>query len=1541
MASSGIVPEISPSNLTINPVAALGIAASLRNMPPRSSVDAVREAIRHLRRGYALVSTPYVAGDVPLSQDETEIHLAGYSVREICQIATSAGVPLEQLFLSGELVDFEQRGNARADPNYDVPDGVAMLHGRRVYAKLRRAFNVPLSEVEFPEEMADMPYNVTVEDILTRLDSLDLAASVGGSGALQSVFILWSDIRIVRRYPFPRSMRGDYSFRTGGFERLLLSDIEFTLPRFKNGKSVVYCPGTIERYSNGVKNCIFQCILWSLYQDVLESAASCSDSPLTREDKDELFGEVRNEVNHFYTMFFNKWKTERLGPSPPPPTPQQWTQRTHSVTVAYRAYAAKEKRLTREWNNLIRHGFSRTLIKRLTGYLAFHDINLHVYQWDWKKNLFTSVGESANSLGIRHFSHHQDGARNRIRNVSCFQVNINGDIQSSIISDGVTEAESAERQVQDGFSTYYSKDIFPGLLHAIALWPPIDHRVLTSPDNLETAQELQVALRGPLRDRLLVAFEENREKNLGLAANTARFAEVVELQRRRCRNDIAFGFNSNESSERRSALDMDEFGGSSGTLPDFHPAQAISAPSAIPPPPSYNTGVCVYDMETVENLRGRQDVVHDAFRQQAPFTSEESQTIGVSRDVYSPPQGQIPYSVQWGLVDMDFVEGRSGSSSVLLDGRVHLEFGKSGLNLLGECVEDFLRGLHENAIMRKYNRVYCYAHNGCGFDAYLVLRYIYSPDIVVKKLLITPRGILSLAIEIGGKSPTLIFRDTKVFFGARLADLCTIFKVPQQYCKTDFPITKVNVANYDDPRIRRAYREYCENDVWSLAYIVVGINRIIETEILRLPPGSLAPNRIYGICKYVTLMSLVTFLQRTLFTLKSAPAPTVVDIPALRNYVSYANMGGRVLPFWRSYRSSYAIELLRNLTMSWRAEKENGLLTFQELRNRRCEIHAKMLEEKEYAIVLDVTSLYPYTMSSYPMPTGSIMWIEDAKGLFYSKIIPTLGCVECFRLMTLCALHKETLDKQFPFTFFVIRNLSPELAARYRHVGESFPNDMDYVFQKMRNVCARKCAGGGVLLYNLLTTEEINTHANANELFGSKANVLPENFMCYTMYDLFWLHRFGWTFDIVAAFGFEATYIFRSKIQEMFESRKAAKVKEKANDLPKSLSTMWKNLYNGMYGINARKDIRRQYLVCADGETEGTLRSKCKICPDENVIYDSASHQLANSQWILKLEKHVDSAEYFAEQSPNQIGAAVTSTARHHMNLLIANMKVTEYGYTDTDSLFVTGAAFERLRTQNPKLFDERADADMGTYKNDHEGPNENIVFCSMLLAKKVKLHATLDRTGNIQFHDTFKGFNPSPYDAVSGDAIAPYEIQFLKVRAMSELFFDGVLSNEVSQTEWRRSLAEGVSIDKNAAFSGNESTYFNHSAGVLYIKNPKGGSIELLIPHGVLLPDAKKFKDDYERLGMKCAIGPAQMKEIYVFPDHLLDSTPHLAVPYSSDFYYTWRNLLWCWESLLKRTKEQDNDRIDDGDNIDEARWRELFDAAPKLTPADYKWVH
>lgn len=1560
----------------------------MRNFKRTTEHALIKEAFRTLPMGYGLY---------PKNDSAVELVVNGYTLREllliICDIGQFAdGTPfdLSQLYLYGECYDFHVGTTivmAPADPSSNL-NGQPWVIGSGVRAnrwsvRMRRVINTPLSQIVIPE--GDDTFWTSVEDENATGDFESLLDSylrhiVGGddtgSDVALSTFVLARNVRFLRLNPFPvGDTRRSLTIRTGSFEKILLEDLIYKL---ENG-GLLFVPGGVNRILFGMDNCVLHCLLWGLYQEAVQMQKGCDGGRsdlITAEDHEFILKECIEEVKTLQKEFYDGWYMERLlhwmnrysekndGASPPPSCVAKFSRQMRSNYV-----------------KMVQHGFSRKMMKRFVDFLADRDICFLVHKKDsTNKKSFIATHPDI---------HHPYPRKDVFRFVSCYQIDLEGNFLE-VISDktpsphsgpmgdvdggvdghevldssGSTEqsssspldrlasflhrAEGSESHIQQ-MAPYYV-DEYPKMYHCVALFPPVRDPPLEYfrgvSGGLEFQQGLQRALR---KSNYGYIFEKDRMKVKHLIENYLKNGDLIrktlKCQEERCKTIldrklfVENGGNQMDDNEL-GAYDED------GNFLDMN-ASAISS-SGQTYRENYRAskkkdfyGVIVYDLETVENLRGCQDKVHPDFRKLPPPQISDERL----KNLFTVPESQIPYSVQYGFVNFDkFIDSRDGRQ-ILIDEDVHLCFG-----MLGECVNRFMFEATVNAFRFQMSRVYCYAHNGAAFDTYLVMKFLTFAPAKITNILITARGVLNLSIDVdithpifkevikddemqafipGRKAIRFFFRDTRVFFGAKLSDLCKIFKVPSGFCKTDFPITGVHARNFDDPIVRAAYQEYLCNDVYSLAYIVRGINAVVEDDILpeyfsdRFKQdaqfsATMFRVHLFGIGKYLTLMSLATKLQDDLF--KKAfrreecfhKSSIVIDLPFLRHFITYANNGGRVLPFWRSFFSFYSKDILRSWTQQ---DEENG-------KAYRMQMYRKICHENSYGIVLDVTSLYPYAMSAYPMPTGNIRYV--GKDIF-ERVCFELGCPTCHSRRSLCSIHADVHSSpllQLGFIVFVVQFVVPP-----KHSSDNCVSDSLYTRQfHFQNLCPRKKVVQGKA-------------AGLQYDFRGQQNCDDMPFVqSFTHYDLYWMLKCGWKFDILFGIQFGVSYVYHNPLHDMFEKRKKAKQTELEKGLPKSLSTMWKNLYNGMYGINARKDINSQHIVADKEATEAELRKNRRVLPDDIISRDGHSHELTNGQWLLKLKKLDVTKETFAQQSPVQIGAAVTAAARHHMNLLLYPMSNEDYGYTDTDSVFITGDAYETLRNECPHLLDDRADADMGTYKNDHEGGDHERVIASFLLAKKVKLHITLDALGTIRFHDTFKGFRPNAIDYSTSLVRPEQELMREKLEVLGNLFFVGKHNSQLSQTEFRRNSLNGITIDKDSVFTTEERTYYGHSEASIAILNRKY-CVELLLPHGYRNPDTphepvvRKF---YEELDGKLHRNPAGTDRCVFYDSDGLNSSGRKKFFADTEFF------MEIWPAILDkiwRKKEVVADVSGNNYSENDEKWVHLFQKAPQLTDKDFSW--
>ena len=213
----------------------------------------------------------------------------------------------------------------------------------------------------------------------------------------------------------------------------------------------------------------------------------------------------------------------------------------------------------------------------------------------------------------------------------------------------------------------------------------------------------------------------------------------------------------------------------------------------------------------------------------------------------------------------------------------------------------------------------------------------------------------------------------------------------------------------------------------------------------------------------------------------------------------------------------------------------------------------------------------------------------------------------------------------------------------------------------------------------------------------------------------------------------------------------------------------------------------------------------------------------------MKKKKYEHIAETYCYQSPNQIGAAVLSYARHIMNLIMFNYSPNTQTYTDTDSITLSENNVDELKSLN--LIDSSATAPLGTLKNDHAEDNgtEPRIFLSMIGGKKVKLHFTINQEGDIKLFNTFKGFNPATF--VGNKKLYPIYADYLASKALFEINIKGTGST-TTVTSWKKTPAGGVRIENHLQTMDSE-TYISHSRGIGIVNTGFGNKFECFVPWG------------------------------------------------------------------------------------------------------------
>ncbi len=1355
----------------------------------------LQAALVALPRGYTLAPNP-------------NFSLLGLSVRELYQILEHQGLNPYEYYLSANAID---------------------LHGfRGASGNSYRGYQLSLTTLCLgdispvtPLGMEDSYFTVRPgnDDTITTMNEyMQYIADVltdheGGSNV--AAYILLDNIRISRRKPYNANRPLHDQRRTAGFDRLIPWHVERSLFSFpdKSPDAFVFVPG-------GEENCVVTCVkrgLLAIEEDV------AFKYPGTNFDKGARKFLIEVRVNRLFDALKEEWIQQRVNAS--------------SMTVQEIGIDRFRKKQSKLFEARNKHGFTPFMFKKFQRKVLDEEgVFVHLVHYVHIVN-DDDVDLSRPSLSRQEIE--QSAHRGEML---LMQVGVNGK---------VVKADDHQKGADKNL-----------LAHAVLVHPfpttlciqyennsPSEREWIrsTEPNNPRTvyAKLKKILTDDSIADfveaeivKIFTEFRKMCDPKVLTKAEFEKLPTLVEEQNNRYREHfmrLATEYTGDEEDDEEEVPQQQE-NSSNNNVSRF----------------VGKNGMLVYDLETVENLRGiQEDLVYAPVRKVKPNAYE---IHPLDPNLYTVPEAQIPYTVQWGVFRDNSVEpppddtyqlkegsgirmSSSSSNTFFFDSEPRtppppqltpLEgdevFVERGDGFLGKCIDDFLENVLRYMKEKNFVKLFAYAHNGCAFDAILVKSF--NTKFPMSNILVTPRGILSMTIQLE-PGRLIVFRDTKVFFQARLSELCAVFKVPAIYCKTDFPITRVHARNFYDKGVVEASEEYLKNDIYSLAFVVKGINDTLE----KIGDGMLIKN-VYSpvITQYVTLMSAVKAHQACLFekTLK-IPKPLPVDIPALRKWLNFANVGGRTTAYWKGYASQYTHSIIVGNEIS------------QDV-HVRMRIYRQMCEKRSYCQVLDVTSLYPYTMYAYPMPcvaTSKLEWIDEHEvyrrvQLLLDSHQGDIGC-KCREMWTLCEIHRCGGSHDIQKLGFPIVILGAIQAPEEKYRGFSTEKR-----RMLMNIVPRKAEGGGRLVYSLQNDAQLKAHHNGKD--NGTAVSFPEA-TAVTLYDLYWMLRCGYFAEVKGAFVFETSYAFRDDTLKLFQKRIEAKRMEQREGLPKSLSTFFKLFYNGRYGINAQQDITSSMIITSE-ENEVNLRRDRKLKPDEVIVRNANSHQCANGQWILKVEKVEGACEYYANQSPNQIGACVVAAARHHMNLAMFDLcKQEMVGYTDTDSLSIHASALY----PPPGAINQSSEAPMGTYKNDHEEGKNEIIWLSFYVTKKVKLHCTLDEEGIIRIYPTFKGYNPPAIDNETGRHRYDFELDRDKVLAISEAFYTGSMK-EVEQTEFRRDLQSGITVDKHARFSGKMPSFMGHSAGSI-LKNCSHpivkDAFEVLVPLGHVMPPRLKLNED------------------------------------------------------------------------------------------------
>jgi hypothetical protein len=1268
----------------------------------------------------------------------------------------------------------------------------------------RVEFNTQAWEENYEEALAYFQDDVD-NDLSTYVDSL--TREEGGSDV--QFFIFGQGAYIAKRYgtfaQFPVRIREAHIMRTAGLRQVILKKYEmfFVYHDTYFDKNVLqyrlYIPGS-------ESNCFLQSIQWFLM----------------RHEEDKYFkdinileiGQPEDEEGSSLNMSFDEEKAIKFI--------------DNILGSVVGTLAAEKKKSIKEYLRAYSQGFPTSEMKKIANIL-FNQFWIYVSLWkksgkgEWVNLLKRDVGDSPIHV-----------------EVTLFLMDDTGKILNIKESNDLATEKSKMEGVVDGTLGH--------MLHCISTYPPPPFFLPSTRITGQAGKSRSIFCRqitsvaSPLLEDL---YKKNRY-NPEICFDELK--EYVSFQNARYRRrEVSTLIFQQPSTNPSSATAGDR---KRKRLQQIN-EEREGAPRIY---------VYAYDLETVDNTGDIQHMVYPPFRKEVP--SEY-------RNLYEPIQCQIPFSAQWVGVNLDdegkFLQRKLDEdiyplcyshqsilrSNDLEDKKYFItdpttNYGEN--RLLGECIESFLVDIAVDTHSKGGSVACLFATNGSKFDAYVVLQF---QRFEISEMLKTSRGILFAKIRVPLEKPSIddvtysykndpedaikvsiILRDVSLIVPGSLSRLCKGFEVPKKYCKQDFPIQMVTASNCFHPEVMAVCKDYGESDVCALAVILKKINLLIGNSVWN--PANHTSDKP-PIVQFLTCMSMIRSSTKLHFDKVLPPYlhPRTVDIPALRNWISMAAIGGRVTAYARTYASNYLDGILKSYL-------NNDTESLKKL-------HTLMMKTGKCAQVLDFTSLYPFVMDSCPLPMGHMKEIgpEECR-----QHIEGMYCLHCSIGSKLCQQHRYYFGKNDsnlrPFSIIIVKNVTP---VKNLLDKKGFPN---FCPRKSYSTTTGKPVG---LVYSWETNDEFFARKKGKEKFLET--------QAYSNVDLFWMKQQGFTFEIVGGMTWDVTMAYNSFIGPAFQLRIDAK--KQGNKL---LSDFMKLNYNGAYGITIQQDITDSFFLC---NLEEEYRHQSPLAPGmrEQILKSMPSERHGNDllaseeltgeafffpsgQTYIQKRKKENLAEFYAKQSPMQVGAAILAYSRHVANLVMFSLNPYSYFYTDTDSIAISEYAISGRDNPIQDLIQNRDDAPMGTLKNDHadnNGTEPRIIF-GMIGASKVKGYITLNAEGQLRVFNTFKGLNVSL--DIGGKKISPEYAEYVTAKALLSINMN-YTSEDVEVQAWKRDLSTGISIGNHLQQFEKE-TYSGFFKGVIPKLEDECGLIEYIVPHGKLaLEQLEREKQQFVLAGTSC----------------------------------------------------------------------------------------
>ena len=642
--------------------------------------------------------------------------------------------------------------------------------------------------------------------------------------------------------------------------------------------------------------------------------------------------------------------------------------------------------------------------------------------------------------------------------------------------------------------------------------------------------------------------------------------------------------------------------------------------------------------------------------------------------------------------------------------------------------------------------LYLIAHNGSGFDSYVVLNNLPQWRSVVKTIK-NGAGIISLKIFNGYIDPVkkipqyVHFRCGRVHINQNLRKIGESYKLQESLFKKELEHDEIYEDTYEAKE--NEWLPYVKNDVLSTAFCYAGYTMGSE-ELTE-----------FGMKNSLTLPSLANKYFNSLRDENDEPIYTYTD-PFMRNFVRKAIKGGRCNAFNQYYKSEISDEVFNIISKELNVDNDGGNVCdilekyFEFLKKHEKEYRKEFdskyndyrdtdQKEKEKYVNKKLNKL-PIHNKLSKLNLKKTQMCYDATSLYLSAM---WDCNSVYPKIETGFAFKPHMNKTYveAFNNQTLNEDGDESAI----LTIKYYNPRDLIFQhlpvkeKVKKIEVNRMRNGYIIdtLTSVDICEIVKIGGKVIEIY--EGVIYRENFKVSP---------------------------FRRVIEKLFGLRQ--KYKDEKND---SMQGLVKLIMNSLYGVQIRKDINESYSC----KSETWMKTEF----DENVL---DYWRLPNGNYIVKMKKDdgLDDDCDIKNTLPAVLGAFILANSRRIMNKFIREVNgfyENNVYYTDTDSLYIEKKYWDLLDKAN------LVGDNLCQGKNDYKPGG---IFYGLYLAPKIKYCLTIDEYCIIKEHKTFKGFNDSKRLLDRS--------QYFKMK-------EGEKISAMLPRSWKKSFDNGVIIPKKMRF--------------------------------------------------------------------------------------------------------------------------------------------